>query len=284
MGAIVTLAVSFVGCGGGTPPDKSVEQTTAITDEYEDEDDGWAASNPKALAAIEVIKKEGQRLCDSGDDETGIACFTEAIRLCPDLASTVNLRAEMFFLRGRAYDRTKKYKLSLADHSMAIELNSDVSDYLFRRGMAHWRLDDEDKAVSDISNAIRLDPENALAYYGRAFVYGQIIFPKGRGTGLVRKNTTPQSLRAANFYGFPAKTEPLTSRESFYHKRILRDLDQAIRFNPEDAVVFNFRGQMHYFVKAFGLAAKDFLKASELDPEVPQYEENWRSAARQSRR
>ena len=42
------------------------------------------------------------------------------------------------------------------------------------RGWAHLSKGETDKAVADCNEAIRLDPEDAKAYYNRGVVYGEI--------------------------------------------------------------------------------------------------------------
>ena len=42
------------------------------------------------------------------------------------------------------------------------------------RGLASYNLGQYERAIQDYDQAIRLDPQNALAYYGRGLVYKEL--------------------------------------------------------------------------------------------------------------
>src|SRR5262249_21929950 len=59
------------------------------------------------------------------------------------------------------------YDRAIADYSEAIRLNPQYALAFDNRGNAYWNKADYDRALSDYNEAIRLDPKYASAYYNR---------------------------------------------------------------------------------------------------------------------
>ena len=73
--------------------------------------------------------------------------------------------------RGAAYDAKGLYDQAIADDTQAIALNpQDAMDH-YNRGAAYGHKGLLDQAVTDYTRAIALDPQHANAYYNRGRVY-----------------------------------------------------------------------------------------------------------------
>lgn len=53
----------------------------------------------------------------------------------------------------------------------AIRLNPNLAEAYYSRGVTYWHLGSHDRAAADFNDAIRLDPRLAGAYYGRGCVW-----------------------------------------------------------------------------------------------------------------
>jgi tetratricopeptide (TPR) repeat protein len=65
-------------------------------------------------------------------------------------------------LAGPGYDK------AITDYSRAIELNPRDAKAYYNRGNAYDNKGQYDKAITDYSRAIELNPRDAVAYYNRA--------------------------------------------------------------------------------------------------------------------
>ena len=63
-----------------------------------------------------------------------------------------------------------RYDKAIADYDEAIRLNPNDASAYYERGQAWHSKDDLDKAIADYDEAIRLDPRHARAYTIRGIV------------------------------------------------------------------------------------------------------------------
>lgn len=84
-------------------------------------------------------------------------------------------RADAYFHRGEAASDANEHDQAIADLSEAIKLKPDNSAAFILRGNSYDAKGDLDRALSDYNEAIRLDPGDATGYFNRAEVH----FAKG---------------------------------------------------------------------------------------------------------
>lgn len=106
-------------------------------------------------------RRQGDRFRDLEQYEDAIDCYSNAIRLQPNIA-------EFYNNRGFALDRLCKYVDAISDYDKAIALDPQIPNYYNNRGFAYNRLGEYDKAVSDYLKAIALNPAlaNPYKHYG----------------------------------------------------------------------------------------------------------------------
>ena len=67
--------------------------------------------------------------------------------------------------------KNNDYPGAIADYTTAIKLNPQDGLAFCCRGVAYYRLGDGHKAMSDYNQAIKLDPNLSMAYYRRGFLH-----------------------------------------------------------------------------------------------------------------
>ncbi len=93
--------------------------------------------------------------------------FKTASGLIP--APTKN--AQDFFIGGVAALNEGAYDRAISDFSEAIRLNPDFAHAYCNRGVAYSQKGDDDRVIADCNNAIRLNPNDAVAYTNRGVAY-----------------------------------------------------------------------------------------------------------------
>lgn len=106
-----------------------------------------------------------------------------------------------FYNRGIAYTKKAQYDRAIADFDEALKLDPDSAVALNNRGTAYARKGEFDRAIADFNEAIRLDADSATAY-------------NNRGTAYAKKGQ---------------------------YDYAIEDFDQAIRLNPNDVSALNNR-------------------------------------------
>ncbi len=86
---------------------------------------------------------------------------------CSQLLANENLpagdRAEAFYVRGRAFARTRKTKLAAQDFDLAIKLVPNRSDIYVSRSTAEFKLGRWNDGWADLNRALTVDPQDARA-------------------------------------------------------------------------------------------------------------------------
>jgi len=98
-----------------------------------------------------------------------------------DLSRAIELdpsNAETFYTRAMAYRAKHQFEKAIPDLDKYIALNPGNNRYLadgyLNRGIAYSNLNDQDRAVKDMTKAIELVPEYADAYGARAATYRKL--------------------------------------------------------------------------------------------------------------
>ena len=129
------------------------------------------------------------------------------------------------------------------------------------RGSAYDDLHDEDRAIADQNEAIRIDPKLDLAFNNRANAYGrkgEIDRALADYDEAIRLN--PKFVRAINNRG-------TTYRDDKHdYDRAIADYDVAIRLSPKFADAYNNRGIAYAAKGDHAHAVADYTSAIRFDP------------------
>lgn len=166
-----------------------------------------------------------------------------------------------FIENGRMAGTKKNYDKAVSDFSAAITLDPSNVRALAFRGQT-WVLKKEyEKAIKDLTQAIQLDPE-----YSRAYCY--------RGLAWVQKGEYDNALsdlnRAIRFdpgssiaYGIRGRAMGLKKE----YDKAIRDFAESIRLNPGNPTVYADRGITWINMKVYSKAILDFDEVIRLSPE-----------------
>jgi tetratricopeptide (TPR) repeat protein len=230
-----------------------------------------------------------------GDEPGALKDFEEAVRAdAQDYAPYFN-RGEHHWRSGRRDQALDDYRNALTSPKLApdaaaaigerylsLQLWQEAADAygralalgggtkpLLRRAIAWESLKDGKKALADLDEAARLDPDSAPIAVAR----GSLMARLGMDSEAQRELT--RAVRLA-----PSDAAALSARASFYARTgkptlALEDFDKALEADPKHAPSYNGRGALRANAfKEDEKALRDVMKAVELDPGEPGYRFN----------
>lgn len=151
-----------------------------------------------------------------------------------------------------------------------------AADYA-SRGLRYHERGRLDDAFEDFNEALRLDPENIDALYGRARIF------HARDDHDTAVADLDKAIRLGCTLSDAYNLRGLCRLAQNRHDEALADITEAIRLDPNDAVLYNNRGDVHYDRERYDLALADYDAAIRLNPDRPLYHGN-RGYARKQRK
>ena len=178
---------------------------------------------------------------------------------------------------GRLYNRAREqmrhgnYFAAASLYDQAVRQNPARAEYYYGRAEARARLGDTHGALADYATTIDatpiylpLAPSVAYdAYAARANLYGQAL---GDYQSAAREAGEAIAM-------YPRRAMAYLTRADAYTKinnlpAALVDLDAAAKLAPNDAVIYNNRGYVHYLRGDLDAAGRDLLLAINTNPNI----------------
>jgi lipoprotein NlpI len=170
----------------------------------------------------------------------------------------------MYNNRCSVHNNRRENDLALADCDEAIRLDPKNATAYNNRCWAHNNRDESDLALADCNEAIRLDPKNLGPYAnrGNAYLaqgdYDRAMTDFNEASRLDPKNAVVYNGRGNVYF---AKAD---------YGRAIADYSAAIGADPKFAVAYFERGLAHLYSGAGAEAVADLIRVHELIPKDPQ--------------
>lgn len=166
------------------------------------------------------------RKVQASDDEAIAAC-TAAINAGRSRGADL---AALYFGRATKYNAKGDNDRAIADYSQAIKLDPSNPAFYNDRGDAYYDNNDPEHAIADYSAAIRIDPKHTNAYLNRCWLY------------LNSNIANPD--------------------------RAIADCSEAVRLDPQNARAYYYRGQGYLQKNDADHAIADYTEAIKLDADI----------------
>ena len=167
--------------------------------------------------------------------------------------------AQLFYKRGNYYSSIKKHKEAVSDFTEAIKLDSYNTDYYDKRGSSYTWLGEWEKAVSDFTKAIKLDPTNAEYYEYRGSVYNNFYDCK---------KAVDDFTKAIEFdfdnVGYYYNNLGLVYSHHKKYRKAVSDFTKAIKLSSANADHYSNRGVAHTWLGEWEKAVDDFTETIKL--------------------
>jgi tetratricopeptide (TPR) repeat protein len=145
-----------------------------------------------------------------------------------------NKEAVAHLEKGKIFNGRKDYDTALAEFTEAIRIDPNYAEAYYWRGLVHENKGDYDREIADATQALRINPDYAGAYRLRGYAYLQ----KGD------------------------------------YDRAIADYTQAIRIDPNDADAYNNRGVSYYNKRDYDRAIADYTEALRINPNAANAKKN----------
>ena len=216
-----------------------------------------AEEERKAKAAAEA---EASAKADQAEKERLAALRAEEERRKQAEAES-RARYSALMSQGHTDINNGDYDRAIVAFSDAMRLDPKNALAFANRGTAYGKKGDNDRAIADFNEAIRLDPNYALAFFNRALTYSK----KGDNDRAIADYTEAIRLK-------PDVAMTFNNRGFLYFKkgdtrRAIADFDEAIRLDPKSALAFCNRGNAKLKIKETSGNA-DIAKARQLDASI----------------
>lgn len=160
---------------------------------------------------------------------------------------------------------------SIDELSAEIAKNPDNAVAYFGRAIDYMLVQDFQEAISDYDKAIAIDPSFAMAYFNRAVVrYKQLEYSLSQSSYEEEFSAISMTLNTTKKPQAqlvdPSSIQLRDSKRNLTHEMIVRDYDLAIQQNPDFVYAYFNRGNLRCAQRDYRAAILDYNRAIERDP------------------
>jgi tetratricopeptide (TPR) repeat protein len=172
------------------------------------------------------------------------------------IKQTYGLSIALFFI----YPIAAQAQLAPPKTTQSAQDSADLANIWFQKAEIKYDLRNYAESIADYDEALRLSPNNALAFNKR----GNAQYNLGRYPEAMLNYD--QAIRCKPDYAIAYNSRGVTKRNLGLIKEAIADYDYAIRLKPDYATAFNSRGMAKTSLKQYKEAVSDFDKAIQLNP------------------
>ena len=165
-----------------------------------------------------------------------------------------------YYSRGLAYYDKGDDDRAIAEYIEAIRLDPKFAQAYSSRGLAYDHKGDLGHADPDYNEAIRLDPKYAQAYFNR----GNAYYQKGDDDRAIADYN--EAIRLTPKYAYAYNNRGTAYDHKGDADRAIADYNEAIRLDPKFAQAYSNRGLAYYQKGDFDRAIANYGEAIRLDP------------------
>lgn len=211
------------------------------------------------LASASQARADDLHDCGQGEPARRIAACSKII--ARGGVARMELPAA-YVSRGRAYIQSRAYDKAIADLTQAVRLAPKLATAYSHRGWAHIEMGNYDQAITDLNEALRLEPQLYRAHNLRGWAFaGKRDFEQA----LVDLD---QAVRADPNHAGAFNNRGWVHLERGNHAQALLDLNEALRLEPGFAMAHYNRGNTYRASGNLDKAIADYGAALRLDPNL----------------
>ena len=195
----------------------------------------------------------------NGLDKANQGDYEKAIE---DYTRAIELQPDYFFAyynRGLAYFKLRNNQSAIADYTKAIGIKSNNANAYFNRGLAYFKLGNNQSAIADYTKAIKLNDKYAYAYNNRGLAY----FKLGNNQSAIADYT--KAIEIDDRYAYAYNNRGIVHSKLGNNQDAIADYTKAIKLNDKYDYAYNNRGLAYFKLGNNQSAIADYTKAIEIN-------------------
>lgn len=200
-------------------------------------------------AGVAMIVGQGVRAAESGDYETALKLFDQAIARDPYFDMAYDSRAT-------AWNAVGEYQKAIDDANQALKLNSNNGFAYAARGSALLELGNVTEAIDDFTQALRLERGHHIVYNNRGVAYFQLKDYQRA----IADFTEAIKTRPDEWIAYLGRGQAYAGLKNY--SSAIEDLSEAIKLAPDSATAYSERGRTYQAQNNSIKALQDLEKAS----------------------
>ena len=227
---------------------------------FTDKLDGQQESNQADNIALDLLEFEiGGKSWTREEVEENLRQTTgEPARQQPAKA-TPSARTEQILQRAKSHVDAHEYDRAISDYTEAIRLNPKNAAMFAQRALVYAAKREYDQAIADCTEAIRLDSKNASTYFGR----GLAFMSKDDCDNAIADFTEAIRLEPTDAYTYRFRGDAYRINDDY--ESAIADCTEAIRLDSKSAAAYGVRGWSYFLKDEYNSAIADFTEAIRLD-------------------
>lgn len=187
------------------------------------------------------------------------------ISVVPTLAQdqTPLIAPEIYQRAGEALNG-QDYQKAVTDFSLFILLNPTYSEAYYNRGQSFIQLNDLDAALADFTRALELPSPSPEFTAGVYWIRSAILFDRSETDHALADLDQAIILAPDQPEGYFRRGQIYAFQERY--EEALEDYNQGIQLAPNASVLYESRGQVQQQLENYEAAIADFSRVLELDP------------------
>lgn len=155
-----------------------------------------------------------------------------------------------------------EYENAIKHFTEAIRLKPDLANAYFNRGVTYAFRDEFDDAIKDFDTVIQLKPDHVGAYYNRGNTYGD----KGELDNAIKDFNKAIELDTYYLNAYYNRGFAYLMKGEF--DNAIRNFNTVIQLKPDSAEAYNNRGEAWLHLQEWEKAKSDLITAKDMDGDI----------------
>mmetsp|Transcript_16303 Transcript_16303/g.26919 ORF Transcript_16303/g.26919 Transcript_16303/m.26919 type:complete len:483 (+) Transcript_16303:153-1601(+) len=221
----------------------------------------------KDAARSKEERMAGEHAVTSGDFNAAVEHYSAAIGLSPD-PSAVD-----YYKRAAAYLILSKYKLAMSDLNQALSIDPAFVQGYVHRAKINLMMGNFESAASDYTRVMELDPKHSIAHSQTAVIKATKDLVEMAKHLIDKGHFEEARERLEEALGTSPDSSELRILRAQCNEalqdwqEVIRDTGRAIKVHPDNIKAFLLRGNAYYYLGEHDTAMKHYREAMRYDPD-----------------